>query len=43
MTGGSIVALVNMYRELLTKHDKEDDRTEDNKVFTNNIVRATVF
>ena len=41
MTGGSIVALVNMYRELLTKHDKEDDRTEDNKVFTNNIVRAT--
>jgi hypothetical protein len=41
MTGGSIVALVNMYRELLTKHDQEDDSTEDNKVFTNNIVRAT--
>ena len=26
MTGGSHVALVNMYRGLLTKHDHEDDR-----------------
>ena len=41
MTGGSIITLVNLYRGLLTKHCHEDDITEDNVVFSNNIVRAT--
>jgi hypothetical protein len=41
MDGGSIVALVNMFGGLLTKHDYEDGSTEDREEFTNNIVTTT--
>ena len=41
MTGGSIITLVNLYWGLLSKHGHEDDITEDNIIFTNNIVTAT--
>ena len=41
MTGGSIATLVNSYSELLTKHEHEFGDSEDNTIFTSNIIKAT--